>query len=57
MLKILKSRQFWAIVVLFIVNGFEGIRELISVGVLPYVDSVLGILIIYFRVKPKQKFE
>lgn len=56
MFKILKSRNVWMIVILFLINGVEGIRGLIPVGILPFIDGVLGMLAIYFRVKPKQKF-
>ena len=53
---IFKSRTVLVIILLFIINGIEGIREFIPVGLLPLIDGVLGILAIYFRVKPKQDF-
>ena len=55
-LKLIKSRQFWTLAVLFIINGVSGIREAIPVGVLPYIDGLLGMLVIYFRISPKQNF-
>lgn len=53
---LLKSRQFWMIVILFIINGFEGVKNEIPEGVLPYVDTILGFLIVWFRISPKQDF-
>lgn len=55
-MKILKSRTVWAVIALFVINGFTGIRESIPVGWLPYLDGVLGLLAIYFRANPKQEF-
>ncbi len=53
----LGSRTVWSVIVLFIVNGFEGIREFLPTGFLPYIDGILGMLIVYFRANPKVKFE
>lgn len=55
-LKIVKSRQFWTIVVLFVINGVEGVKDVIPVLALPYINTVLGLLALYFRIKPKQQF-
>ena len=49
----LKSRTVWTIIVLFVINGVEGIRGVIPANVLPIVDAVLSVLAIYFRVKPQ----
>ena len=54
---IFKSRTVWVVILLFVINGIEGIREFIPAGLLPFIDGVLGILAIYFRVKPKATFE
>jgi len=54
--KLLKSRQFWTLVALFIVNGITGIQDSIPASFLPYINSILGIMTIYFRVSPKQQF-
>ena len=53
----LKSRTVWTLIILFVINGIEPIRESIPGNLLPVIDGVLGILGIYFRVRPKQKFE
>ena len=49
----LKSRTVWTVVVLFIINGISGIREIIPATALPIIDAVLSLLAIYFRVNPK----
>jgi len=53
---LLKSRQFWTIVVLFIINGFSSIQQYVPPVVLPAINGALGILAIYFRIVPKQNF-
>jgi len=53
----LKSRTVWTIVVLFLINGVSGIREYIPANWLPAVNGILGILAIYFRVKPRQDYK
>ncbi len=56
LLKLMKSRTFWTVIVLFVVNGIEGIREYIPANSLPLIDGILGILTIYFaKVNPKVK--
>ena len=52
----LKSRTFWTLVVMFIINGISGIRENINPGWLTTIDSVLGILAAYFHVNPSQNY-
>ena len=55
-LSYLKSRTVWTIVVIFIINGVSGIKEYIPANWLPLVNGILGILAIYFRVKPRQDY-
>lgn len=52
----LKSRTFWTLVVLFIVNGVSGVHEMIPAGWVPLVDTVLGFLTVYFHVNPSQNY-
>ncbi len=54
--KILKSRTVWTVIALFLINGVTGIRELIPPTLLPVIDGILGIAVIYFRVKPRVNF-
>ena len=56
-LKVLKSRQFWTGVALFVVNGFDAIRELMPVEALPYLNGLIGMLMVYFRIDSKQEFK
>lgn len=51
--KVFQSRTFWTIVVMFVVNGITGIRDLIPVAYLPFIDGALGLLAIYFRANPR----
>lgn len=49
----LKSRTAWTVVVMFVLNGVTGVRELVPPTLLPLLDAALGILAIYFRVNRK----
>lgn len=51
-----RSRTVWTLIVLFVVNGLEGVRELVTPAQLMIVDAILMILGIYFRVRPRQTF-
>lgn len=51
----LKSRTVWTVIVMFVISGVEGIRDLIPAGLLPAVEGILGLLAVYFRVNAKQK--
>ena len=53
LLNALKSRTTWTIIVLFIINGIDGIREQIPANLLPVIDGVLSMLAVYFRANPK----
>ena len=55
-LKTLKSRQMWTIVALVVINGVADVRDLLPANYLPIVDAALGLLAIYFRVRPRQQF-
>ncbi len=55
-MKILKSRTFWVIVVTFVLNGFNSIHGMIPpVWVLP-LDTLLGLLAVYFKANPSQQY-
>ena len=56
MLKMLKSRTIWTLVVLFIINGISGIRDQLNPAALTTIDAVLAVLAAYFRVSPQQNF-
>lgn len=57
MMKLLKSRTVWTIIVLFVINGVAGIHDTIPVNLLPFIDGILGILAIYFKLNPSQNYQ
>lgn len=57
LLLVFKSRTFWTTVVLFLVNGITAIKGVIPMSILPYVDGVLGLLIVWFHINPSQNYD
>jgi len=55
-LKLFQSRTFWTIIVMFIINGFAGIRMLLPPGWLPVIDGILSVLALYFHANPRVNF-
>ncbi len=55
-LKIIKSRTNWTIVAMFVIGGVEAISGLIPGALLPYVQGVLGLLAMYFKINPSQDY-
>lgn len=55
--KLLKSRQFWVLVGIFMVNGVSSVQEAIPADMRIYANGFLGFMSIYFRIFPKQSFE
>ena len=51
-----QSRTVWTLVILFAVNGIQGISSHIPTGFMPIVDAVLGLATIYFHVNPRQNY-
>jgi hypothetical protein len=54
---ILGSRTFWTVVVIFVLNGFNGIHGMIPAGWVLPLDTVLGLLAVYFKVNPSQNYQ
>ena len=54
--KLLKSRTFWSVVVLFAVSGVEGVRDVVPANLLPYVQAILGMATLYFKANPSQDY-
>ena len=50
------SRTVWTLVVLFVINGVAGVHDLIPATLLPFVDGILGLLTVYFKVTPSQAY-
>ncbi len=55
--QIFKSRTFWTLVVLFIVNGVHGIQGSIPPEALTYVNLFLGMMTTYFHINPSQNYK
>ena len=55
LLKLLKSRTVLTFLALFLFHGLQGTQDLIPVAYVPFVDAVLTLLGIYFRVNTVQK--
>ena len=56
LIKLFFSRTVWTIIVMVIINGIPSVESMIPVSWLPYIDGVLGLLAIYFRINPKQNY-
>ncbi len=52
-LLVFRSRTFWAAVVLFLVAGVDGIKDLIPEALQLPINGLLTLLVGYFRVNPK----
>lgn len=52
-IKLAKSRTFWTLVVLFLLNGVEGIRESIPEGAYMPLNAILTAMGAYFRANTK----
>jgi hypothetical protein len=52
----LKSRTFWTLVALFIINGINGIHNQIPPALLTLVDVGMTMLATYFHVNPRQNY-
>ena len=56
MFKVLKSRTVWMFIVLFVINGIGGVRELLPGFWLPLVDAIVAVLGTYFRTNRRVDF-
>ena len=56
LMKMLMSRTVWTIVLMFLVGGIQAVTDLIPLWLLPYVQGVLGLIAIYFKMNPSQKY-
>lgn len=54
--QVFKSRTFWTLVVLFVVNGVASVHDFIPTSVLPSLEAVLGLATVYFHVNPSQNY-
>ena len=56
LIKALKSRTVWTVVAMFITGGVGAITSLIPAGDMVYVQGVLGLLAVYFKLNPSQTY-
>lgn len=52
----LKSRTVWTVVAMFVIGGFGAISSLIPAGDMVYVQGVLSLLAVYFKLNPSQNY-
>jgi len=55
--KLLSSRTVWTITAMFIVAGFDGVREFIPDAFETPLFGLLGLLTAYFRMDARVKFD
>lgn len=53
---ILKSRTFWTLIVMFVVNGYAAISGQVPAGADVIINLVLTTLSTYFHVTPSQTY-
>lgn len=51
----LRSKTVWTFIVLFILNGVEGVRDSIPANVMEVLNPILTLAGMYFRVNPKSR--
>lgn len=52
-IKLAKSRTFWTLIVLFLLNGVEGVRESIPQEAYLPLNAILTAMGAYFRANPR----
>jgi hypothetical protein len=52
----LKSRTVWTVVAMFVIGGIGAVHSLIPAGDVVYVQGVLGLLAVYFKLNPSQTY-
>lgn len=52
----LKSRTVWAVAAMFVTGGVGAISSLIPAADMVYVQGVLGLMAVYFKLNPSQKY-
>lgn len=52
--RLLKSRGFWTVIILGVINTVPQLKGLVSDGVLDIINTVLVILASYFKLNPSQ---
>lgn len=55
-MKYLKSRTVWVVIFTFILNGFQAIQGSINPDIYMFINGILGMLAIYFKINPSQTY-
>lgn len=55
-LKTIKSRTFWTIVVMFVIGGVQAVEPIMPNGLYLLISSVLASLATYFKLNPSQRY-
>ncbi len=55
-LQVLKSRTFWTLVAMFIINGVAGVHDRLPTEWITTVDGILSIAAVYFHVNPQRNY-
>lgn len=53
----LKSKTTWTVVAMFVIGGTNAISSFIPSSLEPVVMGALGLLAVYFKVTPSQKYD
>lgn len=53
---LLKSRTVWTVFAMFIIGGFTSVQDSIPAEALPYVQGVLTMMAMYFKLNPSQRY-
>ena len=56
-LSYLKSRTVLAVIAMFVIGGLESVSSLLPPELRTAILGLIGAAAVYFRVRPKQKFE
>ena len=52
-----KSRTVWTIVLMFVIGGVDGISGFIPAQLMPYIQGVLALLAMHFKINPSQDYD
>ncbi len=55
--KLLKSRTVWTVFFMFVIGGVGAVDQVIPGSMKPFVQGLLGIAAVYFRVDTKVDFK
>lgn len=56
LIKIVKSRNVWTVVLMFIIGGVNGITQYIPDEISKLILGILTVLAVYFKINPSQKY-